>query len=91
MKYVVSYESAPDFLAKVHTYLDAHRELWRRYSAAGTLLMIGPFTDGPAGSAMGIFATRAAAEAFIAEDPFVVNGVVARYTIREWNEVLVPS
>lgn len=52
--------------------------------------MIGPFTDPPAGSAMGIFATRAAAEAFVAADPFVSQGIVTRFTIREWNEVLRP-
>lgn len=53
--------------------------------------MIGPFTDEPAGGALGIFTTREAAESFVAIDPFVHHGLVARYTIREWNEVLVPQ
>jgi uncharacterized protein YciI len=43
-----------------------------------------------AGGALGVFTTRVAAEAFIAEDPFVKHGVVARHTIREWDEVLAP-
>jgi hypothetical protein len=42
------------------------------------------------GSAMGVFTTRAAAEAFVRADPFVTHGLVARWTIREWNEVLMP-
>jgi uncharacterized protein YciI len=37
-----------------------------------------------------VFTTRAAAEAFVTADPFVRNGLVSRWTIREWNEVLVP-
>jgi hypothetical protein len=40
------------------------------------------------GQALGVFTTREAAEAFIREDPFVVHGVVARWTVVEWNEVL---
>lgn len=88
MKYVVAYESAPDFRSKVPIHIEAHRALWKRFQGDGTLLMIGPFTDEPAGGAMGIFTTREAAEAFVAADPFVQHGLVARFTIREWNEVL---
>jgi uncharacterized protein YciI len=88
MKYVLSYESAADFRAKVPAHIAAHRALWAQYHAEGTLLLVGPFTDEPLGGAMGVFTTRAAAEAFVAADPFVAHGIVARWTIREWNEVL---
>jgi uncharacterized protein YciI len=88
MKYVLSYESAEDFRPKVPLHIVAHRALWKKYQDARTLLLIGPFTDAPAGGAMGVFTTREAAEAFVSEDPFVVHGLVARWTIREWNEVL---
>jgi len=88
MKYVVLYEAASDFVSKVPVHIAAHRALWQRFRAEGTLLLIGPFTDAPAGGAMGVFSTRAAAEAFVAADPFVTNGLVARFSIREWNEVL---
>ncbi len=90
MKYVLFYEAAPDFVPKVPANIEVHRALWKQFSEAGTLLMIGPFTDQPAGGALGIFTTRAAAEAFVAADPFVSHGLVARYTIREWHEVLRP-
>ena len=90
MKYVLFYESPPDFMAKVPAHIDAHRSLWKEFRDAGTLLLVGPFTDSPAGSAMGVFRTREAAESFVAQDPFVRHGVVARYLIREWAEVLAP-
>jgi hypothetical protein len=57
----------------------------------GELLMIGPFANSQQDGAMGIFTTRAAAEEFVRGDPFVLHGVVQSWTIREWNEALVPE
>ena len=91
MKFVLFYESAPDFRSKVPLHIEAHRGQWRSFSADGRLLMIGPFADEPAGGAMGVFTTRAAAEEFARSDPFVTNGLVATWTIREWMEALVPE
>jgi uncharacterized protein len=91
MKFVLFYESAPDFRSKVPLHVEAHRGLWRSFSADGRLLMIGPFADEPAGAAMGVFTTRAAAEDFVRQDPFVTSGLVAKWTIREWMEALVPE
>jgi uncharacterized protein YciI len=36
---------------------------------------------------MAIFTTREAAEEWAANDPFVLNGVVRNWYVREWNEV----
>lgn len=88
MKYVLFYEAAADFMTKVPQHFEAHRALWKQYADEKTLLMIGPFTDAPVGSAMAIFTTREAAESFVSVDPFVKYGAVARYNIREWNEAL---
>jgi uncharacterized protein YciI len=90
MKYVLFYESAEDFRSKVPAHIEAHRALWGEFHAGGHLLMVGPFMDAPAGGAMGIFTNRDAAERFVKVDPFVAHGIVARWTIREWNEVLTP-
>ena len=35
---------------------------------------------------MAVFASRESAEEFAREDPFVLNGVVRSWQIREWNE-----
>jgi uncharacterized protein YciI len=90
MKYVLFYEAAPDFLAKVPAHFGAHRSLWQTFHGDGRLLMIGPFADEPAGGAMGVFTSRSAAEEFVRVDPFVTSGIVARWTIRDWNEALAP-
>ncbi len=91
MKFVLFYEAAPDFRSKVPLHIEAHRALWRSFSADGTLLMIGPFADEPAGGAMGVFTSRGAAEDFVARDPFVASGLVSKWTVREWMEALVPE
>ena len=89
MKYVVKYEVAPDGMAKAGELFPEHQKLWGTFSEAGTLLAIGPMAD-PTQGALGIFTTREAAEAFVADDPFVSGGVVASWEILEWNEVLLP-
>ena len=66
----------------------AHVARLHEFRDRGVLLMAGPLDEPMDGDAMGVFTTREAAEEFIAGDPFVVNGVVARWTIRPWNEVL---
>lgn len=88
MKYVLFYEAAPDVLQKAPLHIAAHRARWSEFAKARTLLMVGPFAD-PAQGAMGVFTTREAAEAFAQGDPFVLNGVVAHWFIREWMEALV--
>ena len=54
-------------------------------------LMVGTFGDPQQQGSMSIFPTRAAAESFVDGDPFVLNGVVRRWEIREWNEILAPD
>ncbi len=87
MKCVMIYETAVDGLPKAPLHYPAHRARVDDFHARGLLLMVGTFAN-PAEGAMGIFTTREAAEAFIREDPFVLNGVVSKWTLREWNEVL---
>jgi hypothetical protein len=89
VKYVLFYESGDDVATLAPLHFPAHRARWEEFAANGRLVAIGPFTDGT--GAMGVFATRAAAEEFAKDDPFVVNGVIRGWSIREWNEALLPN
>ena len=89
-KYVVLYESAENVLEKAPAHFPAHSERADEFHARGTLLMVGTFGDPQEEGSMAIFTTREAAEEFVADDPFVVNGVVRSWEIREWNEVFAP-
>ncbi|MCU1397173.1 MAG: hypothetical protein JWN62_282 [Acidimicrobiales bacterium] len=89
MKYVLLYESPPELdMEAIQTHFPAHRARWREFSEAGTLLAIGPFAD-PRDGAMAVLTTREAAEELATGDPFVLNGLVARWSIKEWNEALL--
>ena len=82
-RYVVFYESGDLTLAAEH--FPAHRARYTEFMRRGVLLSLGPFTD-RAGS-MAVFTTRQDAESFAIGDPFVLNGVVSKWQIREWREV----
>jgi uncharacterized protein YciI len=91
MKYVVFYESADDLAAKAPAHFAAHAARYQEFVERGELLMIGSFANPQEEGSMAVFTTRAAAEDFVAGDPFVLHGVVRSWFIREWNEALVPS
>jgi uncharacterized protein YciI len=85
-KYVLTYESAEDVREKAPLHFAAHRARWQEFLDRGTLLLIGTFTD--LEGSMAVYATREAAEEFAQTDPFVLNGVVRGWRIREWNEAI---
>jgi uncharacterized protein len=90
MKYVVLYESADGLAEKAPAHFEAHQEHWRKFIDEGELLEIGPFGDPQSQGSMAVFKSREAAEEFVRGDPFVLNGVVSSWEMREWNEVLAP-
>lgn len=59
----------------------------------GTLLMAGAFLDRPDEpvTTMSVLVSRAAAEEYMRGDPFVLNGQVKRWYIREWANMLSVS
>jgi uncharacterized protein len=87
VKYVLFYDPADDAATTAPLHFGEHRALWAQYHERGSLLLIGPFTDGS--GAMAVFSTREAAEQFAGQDPFVVRGVVRGWRVREWNEALI--
>ncbi len=91
MKAVVFYESAAGLAALAPAYGPAHRARWAEFAGRGELLLIGPFAHAQEDGAMAVFTTREAAEEFVRGDPFVLHGVVSKWTILDWNEALVPD
>ena len=52
--------------------------------------MIGTFDDPMLNGSMCVVPTREDAEAFVKDDPFVLNGVVRSWSLLEWNEIAMP-
>jgi uncharacterized protein YciI len=88
IRHVVLYESAADVHAKAPAHFGAHWARALEFHRRGELLMIGTFGDIQNEGSMAIFASREGAEEFVAGDPFVLEGVVRSWQIREWSEAL---
>jgi uncharacterized protein YciI len=74
---------APDEIA-------AHIARSKEFHARGELLMAGAFldVDGEALSTMAVLTTREAAEDYANGDPFVLNGMVSEWRVREWANIV---
>ena len=57
------------------------------FIARGEVIGIGPFTD--KGGNLAIFRSREAAEAFVKQDPFILEGLIKSYDIREWGDQML--
>jgi uncharacterized protein len=86
-RYVLLYTAADDVLTNAPPHFPAHRARLDEFHARGTLLAVGTFGNPQDEGSMAIFTTRESAEEFARDDPFVVNGVVSAWEVREWNQV----
>jgi uncharacterized protein len=88
MKAVLIGESSGASMDSVMAVYPRHKAVVDKYISAGDVVGIGPFSDR---GNMAIFKTRSAAERFAAEDPFILEGLVKSFVIREWNDTLLPG
>ena len=88
MKTVVTGESSGATMEDIMKVYPRHKIIVEKYITKGEVIGIGPFADR---GNMAIFKTRAAAEQFVTEDPFILEGLVKSYSIRDWNDTLLPE
>ncbi len=88
MKAVVLYEPSGASMDAIMAVFPRHKVLIGEFAARGDVLGIGAFGGGGQGS-MGIFKDRASAEAFVARDPFVLEGLVKKYAIHDWSDQML--
>jgi uncharacterized protein len=86
MKAVVLYESGSASMESIMAVYPRHKQLVDAFAERGEVIAIGPFGGG---GSMGVFRDRQSAEAFVAQDPFILEGLVGKITIRDWNETLM--
>jgi uncharacterized protein len=86
--FLLFYEVADDYVERRAALREAHLEKAWAASAAGSLVLGGALAN-PLDGAVLLFRgdTSAVAEAFAAADPYVVNGLVKRWYVREWTTV----
>ncbi len=88
MKAVVIGESSGATIEKIMAVYPRHKLIVDKYVAKGEVIGIGPFSD--MGN-MAIFTTRKAAEEFVTEDPFILEGLVKSFVIRDWKDTMLPE
>jgi uncharacterized protein len=86
MKAVVIGEPSGATMDTIIGVYPRHKAIVDKYIAKGEVIGIGPFADR---GNMAIFRTRAAAEEFIKEDPFILEGLVKSFVIRDWNDTML--
>ena len=92
MHYLMFYEVADDYAEKRMPFRAAHIAYARKAVARGDLVLGGALAS-PADGAVFVFrgSTPAVAEAFADGDPYVVNGLVKQWRVREWTTVVGPN
>jgi uncharacterized protein YciI len=86
MKAVVIGESSGATMDQIMAVYPRHKAVVERFVAAGHIIGIGPFADR---GNMAIFRSRDAAESFVREDPFALEGLVKSYVVRDWNDSML--
>ena len=87
--FLLTYTLGPDYLERRPAFRDEHLALAWDAQARGDLILAGALAN-PADGAVFHFRgnSPAAAEAFASADPYVRNGLVTRWRVREWTTVV---
>ena len=86
--FLLTYMLAPDYLDRRALFREAHLAFARAAVERGELLLGGPLD--PHEEAALLFAgdDASAAETFARGDPYVLNGIVTHWRVREWVTVV---
>jgi uncharacterized protein YciI len=88
MYFALTYDLADDYLQRRPAYREEHLALASRAHRDGRLVLAGAFR--PPEGALLVFRgdDASAAEEFVRDDPYVKNGLVKSWRIREWTVVI---
>jgi uncharacterized protein YciI len=91
MYLALQYDLVDDYLERRAEFRDEHLGLARAAHERGELALAGAFAE-PADQALLVWSTedRALVEAFAEADPYVRNGLVKAWRVRDWNVVIGP-
>jgi len=89
MHYLLFYEVVDDYLTRRAEFRNAHLDLGWKAVERGELVLGGALAN-PVDGALLLFkgGSREIAEDFARADPYVTNGIVKRWYVREWTTVV---
>ena len=87
--YALFYDVVDNYVERRAPYRSEHLRLVREAHARGELVLGGAFSD-PVDRALLVFRApdQSVVEAFVHNDPYVLNGLVTRWEIRPWTVVI---
>ena len=87
--FALLYDLVPDYLERRAQFREEHLGLARDAHARGEIVLAGALAD-PADAAILVFrcADASTVERFAEADPYVRNGLVARWRVRPWTVVI---
>lgn len=83
MKSVLIGEASGASMEAIMAVFPRHKAVVDAFKARDEVIGIGPFTDR---GNMAIFRTREAAEMFSRQDPFILEGLIKSFVIRDWDD-----
>jgi len=88
MHYLLFYEVGDDYISRRAQFREAHLEKAWKASEGGKLVLAGALAN-PVDGAVLLFKgdSPEVAEQFARTDPYVTNGLVKRWYVREWTTV----
>ncbi len=89
MYYLLLYDLVDDYLERRTPFRPEHLKLAQAAHARGELVMAGALAE-PADRAILVFKADdpSAAERFAKADPYVLNGLIKKWTVRPWTVVI---
>jgi uncharacterized protein len=92
MHYLLFYDAVDEYEERRKPFREAHLAHARAAVARGELVLAGALAS-PIDGAVLLFRadSPAAAERFAKSDPYVVNGVIKQWRVREWTTVVGPA
>ncbi len=89
MYFLLFYDYVENIVERRTPYREAHLALIGEYVERGELVLGGAFAN-PADGAAIVFKVenQAKIEEFVEKDPYVINGLVTEWRIREWTVVV---
>jgi len=90
MHYLLFYEKIAGYEELQRPYALDHRNYFEKRAVQGDMLLGGSLEDPMDGSAVILFEAESAAvvEAFAKADPYVVHGIVNKWSVRKWDIVV---
>ncbi|MCA9899588.1 MAG: hypothetical protein KC433_15460 [Anaerolineales bacterium] len=87
--YVLVYHLTDDYLGRRPAYRAEHLQLAKDAETRGELVLGGAYSD-PADTALLVWRVEdpSTVEKFVSNDPYVKNGLIARWEIRPWTVVI---